>query len=347
MSPIVHCAGDSCAEWFGEGGETLAPDGWGSDRVHVAGKQMRTRWFCPKCFLRVQPSAFPGGALSGDQDWEKQPVRECGCPEDGAHKFSCSQAARPPLTDAQLDEAERLEGAATPGPWTQGDGKNAGIHVVMVPGACTALACTQYANDSKNAAFIAAARTLVPALVREVRDLRASLAIQDRVLGELTACDDLAKKMASLSDETFGAVCDERDEARVEVEKLARERDRPSEALALAYEEVEKLRAELADDSDAALHEKHGMHTDETRALSDLLGLRDGKHTVSSTARHARAEIERLRAALAESKKVVDAARELRRDRHAAFITPHRMRLVTEALDNLDAGTKQRLRSPP
>lgn len=45
---------------------------------------------------------------------------------------------------------------------------------------------------------------------------------------------------------------------------------------------------------------KHGVHTEETRALGDALGLRDGKHTAASTATAALAEIQRLRGEVAE-----------------------------------------------
>lgn len=39
----------------------------------------------------------------------------------------------------------------------------------------------------------------------------------------------------------------------------------------------------------------HGVHTEESRVLGDVLGLREGKHTASSTCAIAKEEIEKLR----------------------------------------------------
>ena len=59
------------------------------------------------------------------------------------------------------------------------------------------------------------------------------------------------------------------------------------------YREVAELRAAMA------TVREHSYHTEETRALADALGLREGKHTASSVAKHAMAELFRLRAAVA------------------------------------------------
>jgi hypothetical protein len=51
---------------------------------------------------------------------------------------------------------------------------------------------------------------------------------------------------------------------------------------------------------------RHGIHTEETRALADELGLRDGKHTASSVAMHAVREIRRLRSGVSVERNHLD-----------------------------------------
>ena len=71
-----------------------------------------------------------------------------------------------------LDEIERRANAATPGPWT-GKVNNcveAGDEAVFETG-CGC--CTDSTLSEENAAFIAAARTDVPALIARVRELEA------------------------------------------------------------------------------------------------------------------------------------------------------------------------------
>lgn len=96
---------------------------------------------------------------------------------------------------ALVEEAERLDASATPGPWTIGDGllKNeAGLYVgptrVMV-GALKAkgrdycVASTGPVNSAdshSDAAFIARARTLLPALAAEGRRLSQPLTEEER-----------------------------------------------------------------------------------------------------------------------------------------------------------------------
>lgn len=72
------------------------------------------------------------------------------------------------MTEQQLADLDALAAAATPGPWEQIDSRayssGTGLQVCL---------CNETDAD---AAFIAAARTAVPALVAEVRRLRHELA---------------------------------------------------------------------------------------------------------------------------------------------------------------------------
>ncbi len=81
------------------------------------------------------------------------------------------------MTPDELDEAERLANAATEGPW-----RVAGSDGIYGP--CPIVAAVTVPPDTtplvyvttEDAAFIAAARTLVPALIAEVRRLARELA---------------------------------------------------------------------------------------------------------------------------------------------------------------------------
>lgn len=84
----------------------------------------------------------------------------------------------------------------------------------------------------------------------------------------------------------------ELDRLREKVACLTRERD---EARAHYTAERERANEWLAQLHDAYRH--GGPVTDDVLALADALGLREGKHTTSSVATHALAEIKRLRAA--------------------------------------------------
>lgn len=81
------------------------------------------------------------------------------------------------MDEARLAELERLAGAATPGPWWY----VLKFHSVY---ASEGDACvTPYDGiSSPNGHFIAAARTAVPALVAEIRRLRAALDRCDMVM---------------------------------------------------------------------------------------------------------------------------------------------------------------------
>ena len=81
-----------------------------------------------------------------------------------------------PLTDAELDEIEALCNAAQDGPWTiYGNGASAWI--VNSAGDAELgnwLVCRDVRRP-EDRAFIARARTALPALIAEVRSLRAKL----------------------------------------------------------------------------------------------------------------------------------------------------------------------------
>ena len=76
------------------------------------------------------------------------------------------------VREADLAEWERLAAAATPGPWRQDPGGRAGARFddVLADGSNIA----EWIEPA-DAAFIAASRTALPALVAEVRRLREAL----------------------------------------------------------------------------------------------------------------------------------------------------------------------------
>jgi hypothetical protein len=85
-----------------------------------------------------------------------------------------------PLTPQQLDEIEQRANAATPGPWTtdgweiyQGGGSSAPDLMAWAGETCRA---DDYDGSRNDADFIAHARTDVPALLAEIRRLRAEVA---------------------------------------------------------------------------------------------------------------------------------------------------------------------------
>ncbi len=69
-------------------------------------------------------------------------------------------------TDAQLAEVARLDSEATPGPWTHEGGRQ----IYCKPGGDYVPART-----TKDALFIVAARTLLPAMAADLADLRAAV----------------------------------------------------------------------------------------------------------------------------------------------------------------------------
>lgn len=93
------------------------------------------------------------------------------------------------MTDEQLQEWSVLAEAATPGPWKSGwswqdainGGKSAWSEGPVHVGETLSQVAPQAIAD---AAFIAAAREAVPALVAEVRRLRAELAADQPVAWE-------------------------------------------------------------------------------------------------------------------------------------------------------------------
>lgn len=80
------------------------------------------------------------------------------------------------ITEEQLAELERLEREALPGPWRTGRHPDPSCDVayVLPHGMPGEEAATIYLDDSeRHAAFIVAARNALPALIQEVRRLRA------------------------------------------------------------------------------------------------------------------------------------------------------------------------------
>lgn len=76
-----------------------------------------------------------------------------------------------PLTDQQLAEYAALNSAATPGPWTVSEDYSD----VLAPDGDQLASYWNPTSATRNGEFIAAARSAVPALLAEVRRLRAAL----------------------------------------------------------------------------------------------------------------------------------------------------------------------------
>jgi hypothetical protein len=117
------------------------------------------------------------------------------------------------LTPPDLDAIEARAAAATPGPWTvEGEGDLPGINDLMVVDPVEQWICNVDDGNAKrnlaDAAFIAAARTDVPALVAA---LRASLAREAALREALAGIDERA---ASLEQDartgTHGDACPRR-----------------------------------------------------------------------------------------------------------------------------------------
>jgi hypothetical protein len=79
------------------------------------------------------------------------------------------------MTDDELDRLDGLARAATPGPWKasiEGRDHFSGSHVILTGGEDIEMTGASLADHD----FVAAARQAVPALIAEVRALRARLA---------------------------------------------------------------------------------------------------------------------------------------------------------------------------
>jgi len=128
---------------------------------------------------------------------------------------------------------------------------------------------------------------MVEALVRERDEARAHAYAAERD----ARADYTAERERERANEWLAQLHD----ARAEVERFRDGCERASLVGIAMRGEIDDLRAEIAD-----AYRHGGPVTDDVLALADALGLREGKHTTSSVAQHALAEIKRLRAAKEE-----------------------------------------------
>lgn len=86
---------------------------------------------------------------------------------------AASRRIQMPATEQQIAEWEKLSDAATPGPWGR-----AGTEVTAKSIGYASVCDTETDNDKmcENAAFIAASREAIPALIADLREARAKLA---------------------------------------------------------------------------------------------------------------------------------------------------------------------------
>jgi len=82
------------------------------------------------------------------------------------------------VTAIDIDAIRKLTDAATPGPWKTGDrfgNRSLGSSVAVLAGNLPPVQLDPHRNGRNDAEFIAAARTLVPALCDELEQTRAAL----------------------------------------------------------------------------------------------------------------------------------------------------------------------------
>lgn len=100
------------------------------------------------------------------------------------------------MSESQLADLERLADAATPGPWhvdedwTQEVLSRDGTLIVKLPH-----------ERAREADFIAASRTAIPALLADLREARASLVEARRLLERAVPCIVVAVENCPLEDE--------------------------------------------------------------------------------------------------------------------------------------------------
>jgi hypothetical protein len=147
-----------------------------------------------------------------------------------------------------------------------------------------------------------------------VRDVRQALRERDEARAEAVLAKSLHDVAVSQRDGANYLLREterERDELRAKIEGqgvgltalsilLGNPEDGLIEAAKRQVEELEGWRLSHASGL------RHGVHTEETRALADELGLRDGKHTASSVATHAVREIRRLRSGVSIERNHLD-----------------------------------------
>ena len=113
---------------------------------------------------------------------------------------NAARSAAPPI---DLDAAQALADAATPGPWRWGDDNDGNGNTLIRAGyRWDALANLEYTSD-ENGDFICQARTLLPALIAELRESRRQLVESDKRNDNLF---DLANKHLDTIDRVKGVL---------------------------------------------------------------------------------------------------------------------------------------------
>ena len=259
--------------------------------------------YCPTC---------PPGCEVVEHDDEQEEAEGCDCAELCEMGPTCPggmlarlpgsgcwrTASSPRVTDEQLAEWEALADAATTGPWeSSGPWERVAEDVVTVAPVepfPTVWICRLGvgADSDADAAFIAASRVAVPALIAEVRALRETVArlnrrsqVAEAAIADLTRepiggrkHKPVAAEVWTRCEESHGRGCRTTREAREEAERLRAE--------------VERLRSEMAaKTADSAL----------------LLGFLGGAYDERDGARDGLVD---LTARLAEQTRLTEQARE-------------------------------------
>lgn len=108
------------------------------------------------------------------------------------------------MTDVELAELERLADAATPGPWEANSDHHNNVYVDAMNqgelGLKVQLLDLNMQGNEEDAAFIAASRTAIPALLADLREARASLGEARQLLGRARVGASIAQMPGLLAD---------------------------------------------------------------------------------------------------------------------------------------------------
>lgn len=141
------------------------------------------------------------------------------------------------IGDKQLAEWRRLAEAATPGPWERRRNRHPntnGTSWGWVEGTGFTWDCSHVAGAERDAAFISAARTAVPALLDEVERLRVSARFLGDEANRLKAERDEARAAAAWQGACTTATLESQDRLAAEILELQARAERAEAELARA-----------------------------------------------------------------------------------------------------------------
>ena len=110
--------------------------------------------------------------------------------------------AKEPIRATDLDAVRKLAAEASPGPWLAEPIGQGDYHCDVLNGHRSLMATCQYSGMVGNAAFIAASRTLLPAMADEIEALRSKLAAAESAIENayIASSTDYALHIARILD---------------------------------------------------------------------------------------------------------------------------------------------------